>query len=106
MEIKKIDSKIENIKKNIGENDSFIKILNHKINILELKIIKLEEEINYIKYYFFINKNNNLFVKLIKKDFEYSENIKIIIQIKKIIELQKIYLFNKIYKEALNYLII
>jgi len=107
MEIKRIENKVKNIKKNLGENDNFIKILNENVNKIEIEIIKLQEEINYLKFYiYFINKNSELFIKLMKKDFEYSENIEKILQIKKIIELQKVYLFNKIYKEALKYLII
>ena len=107
MEIKRIENKVKNIKKNLGENDNFIKILNENVSKIEIEIIKLQEEINYLKFYiYFINKNSELFIKLMKKDFEYSENIEKILQIKKIIELQKVYLFNKIYKEALKYLII
>lgn len=107
MGIKKVENKVKNIKKNLGENDNFIKILNENVNKIEIETIKLQDEINYLKFYiYFINKNDELFVKLMKKDFEYSENINKILQIKKIIELQKIYIFNKNYKEALKYLII
>lgn len=107
MGIKKVENKVKNIKKNLGENDNFIKILNENVNKIEIETIKLQEEINYLKFYiYFINKNSKLFIKLMKKDFEYSENINKILQIKKIIELQKIYIFNKNYKEALKYLII
>lgn len=104
MEIILIDNKILDIKEKLSENNQFIIFLKNNISDLEFKIINIYEEINNMKKILFTNKL--LYINIIKKDLEYSENIKKIIQIKKIIELQKIYIFNKMYKEANNYLII
>lgn len=102
MKITETEDKLINIKNNLGNNDKFIKILNEKINKLEIQILKNQNDIDIMKK----NLNKHIYIKLIKKDLEFYENIQKIIQIKKIIELQKTYLFNKIYKNVIKLLII